>query len=218
MTDNTLHKKISTNENDQTANMQSYYKLHAAIYDLTRWSFLFGRIDLINRLPLEVPKPKILEVGCGTGYNLSRIAKRFPDAQMIGVDVSDDMIAKSTQNLSAYKDRLTLLKQPYMKGDKTFNNSLDCVVFSYSLTMINPQWADLILQAKEDLKPGGLIAVTDFHDSRFEWFKQHMGNNHVRMDGHLTPLLRDHFEPVIDEERSAYLGVWEYMIFVGRKK
>ena len=41
---------------------------------------------------------------------------------------------------------------------------------------------------------------------------------HVRMDGQLLPLLRENFTPVIDQIRPAYGGVWDYGLFVGRKK
>jgi S-adenosylmethionine-diacylgycerolhomoserine-N-methlytransferase len=44
-----------------------------------------------------------------------------------------------------------------------------------------------------------------------------MANNHVRMDSHLTPLLSQEFTPVVNQVKSAYMGVWEYMLFVGKK-
>jgi S-adenosylmethionine-diacylgycerolhomoserine-N-methlytransferase len=83
--------------------------------------------------------------------------------------------------------------------------------------MINPQWEELIRQAKADLKPGGVIAVADFFDSRFEWFKTHMGNNHVRMDGHLLPLLEQEFTTLSHVVKPAYGGVWDYFVHLGRK-
>jgi S-adenosylmethionine-diacylgycerolhomoserine-N-methlytransferase len=83
--------------------------------------------------------------------------------------------------------------------------------------MINPQWEELLQQAYNDLKPGGFIAVVDFHDSRFNWFKRHMGNNHVRMDGHLLPALSQLYKTVFVRIVKAYAGVWEYVLFVGRK-
>jgi S-adenosylmethionine-diacylgycerolhomoserine-N-methlytransferase len=39
----------------------------------------------------------------------------------------------------------------------------------------------------------------------------------VRMDGQLRPILRRTFTPAIDELRNAYGGVWEYLIYVGRR-
>ena len=198
--------------------LQRYYALHARIYDATRWSFLFGRNQIIREIPLDASGQwNILEVGCGTGYNLNNLAKRFPKAKLTGLDVSTDMVDLSIKNTQGYADRVTVLAQPYMLGDTAWNEKLDLVLFSYSLTMINPQWKDLIMQAKADLKPGGFIAVTDFHDSRNLWFKKHMANNHVRMDSHLTPLLSQEFTPVVNQVKSAYMGVWEYMLFVGKK-
>lgn len=213
-----FEKFDSLSEAEQNSTMQRYYKLQSKIYDATRWSFLFGRNQIIREIPLDTNGQwNILEVGCGTGYNLNNLAKRFPKAKLTGLDVSTDMVDLSIKNTQAYADRVTVLAQPYMLGDKTWNDQLDLVLFSYSLTMINPHWKDLIMQAKADLKPGGFIAVTDFHDSRNLWFKKHMANNHVRMDSHLTPLLSQEFTPVVNQVKSAYLGVWEYMLFVGKK-
>ncbi|MCB0666402.1 MAG: class I SAM-dependent methyltransferase, partial [Saprospiraceae bacterium] len=80
-----------------------------------------------------------------------------------------------------------------------------------------PQWEQLIQQAGRDLAPGGYIAVTDFHNSQFSWFRTHMSNHHVRMDGHILPVLQDHFQPDLQLIKSAYLGVWDYFLFIGKK-
>lgn len=213
-----FEKFDSLSEAEQNSTMQRYYKLQSKIYDATRWSFLFGRNQIIQEIPMDDNGQwNILEVGCGTGYNLNNLAKRFPKAKLTGLDVSTDMVDLSIKNTQGYADRVTVLAQPYMLGDTIWNEKLDLVLFSYSLTMINPQWKDLIMQAKADLKPGGFIAVTDFHDSRNLWFKKHMANNHVRMDSHLTPLLSQEFTPVVNQVKSAYMGVWQYMLFVGKK-
>jgi S-adenosylmethionine-diacylgycerolhomoserine-N-methlytransferase len=213
-----FEKFESLSEAEQNSTMQRYYKLQSKIYDATRWSFLFGRNQIIREIPLDSQGSwNILEVGCGTGYNLINLAKRFPNAKLTGLDVSTDMVELSKKNTLAFGERVNVLEQPYTLGDTAWNGQLDLVLFSYSLTMINPHWKDLILQAKADLKPGGYVAVTDFHDSRNLWFKKHMANNHVRMDSHLTPLLSQEFTPVVNLVKLAYLGVWEYMVFVGRK-
>jgi len=112
---------------------------------------------------------------------------------------------------------VTLEEAPYQLGAESRLGQMDAVLFSYSLTMINPQWEELVRQAKADLKPGGMIAVADFYDSRFSWFKTHMGNNHVRMDGHLIPLLKQEFETLSHQVKPAYGGVWDYFVYLGRK-
>lgn len=206
----------SVEEQNQT--MQRYYVLQSQIYDLTRWSFLFGRKQVVRQLPLNPSQAhKILEVGCGTGYNLRLLAKRFPKAQLTGLDVSQHMVNKAARATQAYAQRVALEERPYTLGDTRRHNQMDAILFSYSLTMINPQWADLLQQAYADLKPGGYVAVVDFYDSRFPWFKQHMGNNHVRMDGQLSPVLEATFDTVQHRVKPAYGGVWHYFLYIGQK-
>lgn len=205
-------------EAQQNQLIQRYYRLQSKIYDATRWSFLFGRKQIIREIPLpDEGSWRILEIGFGTGYNLRRLARRFSKAQFFGLDVSEDMQKLATKNLKKFANRVTLEARPYQFGATEWTDQFDAVLFSYSLTMINPQWPELIQQAKNDLKPGGFIAVTDFHHSPFLWFRQHMAANHVRMEGHLLPVLEEHFQPVVAEVKAAYNGIWQYLVFVGRK-
>jgi S-adenosylmethionine-diacylgycerolhomoserine-N-methlytransferase len=94
---------------------------------------------------------------------------------------------------------------------------MDGIVFSYALTMFNPGWELAIDAAARDLSDEGLIAVVDFHDTPCAWFGRWMGINHVRMEGHLLPRLRERFEPVYEEERRAFGGLWRYFLFIGRR-
>jgi len=82
--------------------------------------------------------------------------------------------------------------------------------------MMHKNWESVIEYAQQDLKPGGLIAVVDFHDSSFSWFKRWMGMNHVRMDGHLLPRLQSLFRSLHLEVNHAYGGLWSYFLFIGQ--
>lgn len=202
----------------QNTAMKQYYKFQSKIYDRTRWMFLFGRSGLVHHLPIAQDAPiNILEVGCGTGYNLSSFATYFSQATLTGIDVSEDMIALSRKKVAKYGDRVNLLSKTYGEDTFTEKEQFDVVLFSYALTMINPQWNSLIEQAYKDIKPGGLIAVVDFHDTPNALFKWHMKNNHVRMDSHLVPILEKHFSTLTCDVQNAYLGVWQYFTFVGIK-
>ncbi|MGB4876086.1 MAG: class I SAM-dependent methyltransferase, partial [Candidatus Competibacter sp.] len=75
------------------AALTRYYRWHAPLYDATRWSFLFGRAALIRGIALHRRPRRILEVGCGTGANLLRLSRWFPDADITGLDLSADMLA-----------------------------------------------------------------------------------------------------------------------------
>ncbi len=205
-------------ENTQVKTVRSYYQLHAKIYQATRWSFLFGRRRIIHALKLSMMSDKtVLEVGCGTGHNLSNLAKYHPLLQMIGVDISPEMLKVASKRLQRHSRRVLFLEKPYAPGDWKLPAKPDVVLFSYCLTMINPGWEEALQRAYDDLDEGGLIAVVDFHDSPFKFFHRWMGYNHVRMDNHLLPVLQKRFTPVLLEVDQAYGGLWSYFLFIGKK-
>jgi S-adenosylmethionine-diacylgycerolhomoserine-N-methlytransferase len=206
-------------DNLQSRSMERYYQFHARVYDLTRWTFLFGRRAIIRQLNLQKEaKLHILEVGCGTGFNLSLLANQYPNCLLTGVDVSGDMLAQAAKNTAFWKDRVTLVRQPYGTGEKISTHPPDIILFSYALTMFNPGYLEAIEQAKKDLIPGGLIAVVDFNDTPSPWFRRWMQFNHVRMETHLLPVLDGQFSTLRSSIIRAYGGWWTYFMYTGIKK
>lgn len=203
----------------QPAAMRGYYRWHAAIYDATRWTFLLGRRQLLRHLPIAEHRPQtLLEVGCGTGHNLRRLAEQHPQWQLIGVDVSPDMLARASQATTAHSRRVLLFEQPYGGVEFRLPQTPDVVLFSYALTMFNPGWEAAIEQAWADLPFGGRLAVVDFHDTPSGVFRWWMGQNHVRMEAHLLPFLRGKFDTEFQSVRPAWLfGLWRYFLWVGVK-
>ncbi|MBU6343323.1 MAG: class I SAM-dependent methyltransferase, partial [Bacteroidetes bacterium] len=174
--------------------------------------------EILTRMGLGAESSQtLLEVGCGTGYNLKRLAQRFHKLNLIGVDVSKDMLDQAGKNLAQFPNKVSLIEKPYAPGSFTPPQQPDIILFSYALTMFNPGWEDAIAKAWEDLPVGGKIAVVDFHDTPAGWFRWWMGQNHVRMEAHLIPLLEQRFKPLFYKARRAYGGVWRYCVFVGEK-
>lgn len=196
--------------------LERYYQFHSSIYDATRWSFLFGREGVLMRAACVSKPQRILEVGCGTGRNLPGLRRRFPQAHITGVDLSEQMLAIAAKKVRG--DKTTLLRRSYSAPVHQDGKPFDLVLFSYALSMFNPGWEKAIDAAWEDLAQGGCIAVVDFSDSCFSWFRNWMGVNHVRMEGHLWPYLSGKFAPLLDERFAAYGGAWNYGIFIGRKQ
>jgi S-adenosylmethionine-diacylgycerolhomoserine-N-methlytransferase len=212
------YKELAKKAFEQEKRIQNYYDFQSKIYDATRWSFLFGRKSIIQNLPFSEHIPfSLLEVGCGTGYNLAKISTQYPKAKLYGVDVSRQMIALTKKKFNKQSKSIQLINCPY--NEKTLRHlpaPPKVILFSYALTMINPQWKSLVLQAKKDLPNNGFIAVVDFHNSPLNWFKNHMSQHHVKMEGHILPFLKNHFETVHENIQSAYGGVWKYFSFIGR--
>lgn len=197
--------------------VEKYYRFHSRIYDATRWSFLFGRDATLDEVARAGAKPRrILEVGCGTGKNLANLCARFPEAAVVGVDLSAAMLARATEKIARFGPRARLVQRAYDAPLAT-EEPFDLVLFSYALSMFNPGFEVAIEAAHAQLADDGQIAVVDFHATRWPLFERWMGVNHVRMNGQLRPLLRAHFLPQVDEVRAAYGGAWSYLVFVGRK-
>ena len=66
-----------------------------AEHDATHWWYVARRQILSRLIATEIKPPKgarILEVGCGTGRNLIRLARRRPELALYGVDASTVML------------------------------------------------------------------------------------------------------------------------------
>ncbi len=196
--------------------IKRYYRFHARIYDLSRWTFLKGRKALRATVAESLTPHRILEVGCGTGTNLLHLARLFPVAHLAGIDISADMLAVAKKKLRNFSHRLTLVQAAYDRPMAP-GPQFDQIVFSYALSMFNPGWEEALAAAILDLKGEGTIAVVDFHDSPSPAFKKWLGLNHVRLDGHLLPFLRSQFLPCRWDIRPVYGGLWSYFFFIGHK-
>jgi S-adenosylmethionine-diacylgycerolhomoserine-N-methlytransferase len=191
-----------------------YYRWHAPIYDLTRWTFLFGRGALLRRLAPGPAPSHIIEIGCGTGRNLAVLARRFPTARLTGIDLSQDMLTRAKLKLSRFGSRVSWRQQRF-DARSDIGPAGDLLLFSYSLSMMNPGWEEALPRAALELKPGGRIAVVDFAGTPWSGFRRWMACNHVRTEDHLLPALKALFRPLLVQERRAYAGLWRYFLFVG---
>ncbi|MEX0951558.1 MAG: class I SAM-dependent methyltransferase [Gammaproteobacteria bacterium] len=194
--------------------LERYYHLHARIYDSTRWSFLFGRRALVRALARHCQPQRILEVGCGTGYNLQLLQQQFPDAELTGIDLSADMLAVAKHKLG---NRVRLLTQRYDQP-LAATAGFDVIVFSYALSMFNPGWETALKSAAKDLQPGGHLACVDFHTTTSRLFARWMAFNHVQMGGHISRALQADFHTDDLRLHNAYGKLWQYLLFIGQPR
>jgi S-adenosylmethionine-diacylgycerolhomoserine-N-methlytransferase len=147
------------------AAIQRFYRLHARIYDETRWPFLYGRRRAVAALDLR-PDSRVLEVGCGTGLNLRYILEYLdPEAgALVGVDYSPDMLRQAEKRIAARGWQNVALHQADA-ATLDLGRRFDAILFAFSVAVI-PNWSAALERACEHLTPGGRLVVLDF--GRFE--------------------------------------------------
>lgn len=150
---------------DAGLHMDRMYRFQRHIYDLTRRYYLLGRTTMINGL-VPPPAGAVLEIGCGTGWNLIEAARLYPQARFYGFDIATVMLETAATKIAraGLADRIALAH-----GDATaFSGrvlfarpSFDRIFASYVLSMI-PDWRAVLDRAIEHLAPGGSFHIVDF--------------------------------------------------------
>jgi S-adenosylmethionine-diacylgycerolhomoserine-N-methlytransferase len=147
--------------------MDKMYRRQRHIYDASRKFYLLGRDEVIARVG-AAPGDGVMEIACGTGRNLIKLARAYPQAEFFGLDVSKEMLATAASSIARARlsARVTLAQ-----GDATSFSSTELfgrakferVLISYALSMI-PGWRAAIEQALDALAPGGVVHIVDFGD------------------------------------------------------
>lgn len=84
-------------------------------------SFVFDRFaetiaaplhDLAMRRIAAAPGPgaRVLDVGCGGGQFAIKLAGRFPDARVVGLDLSPEQVARARSRGASLRDRVTFVE------------------------------------------------------------------------------------------------------------
>ncbi len=216
--------------------LESFYRGQAEDYDAFRARLLHGRSELFSRLAF--PSNAVwVDLGAGTGENLLFTGNQLRNLrEIVLVDLSQSLLNVARQRI----EQLGLEQARCLLADATelaFEpESVDVVTFSYSLTMI-PDWFQAIEMAYRMLKPGGILAATDFYVSRKyagEMHRQHgwlrrtfwslwFASDNVFLSGDHPAMLHrkfnvDQFDERLGKVPYIPLARAPYYIFIGHKE
>ncbi|ELR98212.1 class I SAM-dependent methyltransferase [Gloeocapsa sp. PCC 73106] len=140
-----------------TLPVQQEYSHLAPIYD-RRWaSYIQKSIQATTNL-LEINPPNsILDLGCGTGTLLQSLSHLFPEAQLVGLDFSQEMINIAKKKLPDSVKLLVGSADHLPFADNCFDLVISTSAFHY---FPNPRLA--IQEANRVLKPKGSLVISDW--------------------------------------------------------
>ena len=111
----------------------------------------------------------MLDVGCGGGFTIRRLLKRNKDAQVYGIDISEESVAKAKKVNAEVLDKQVFItlgsaeKLPYEDGKFNLVTAVETVYFW-------PNLPNCLQEVRRVLKSGGKFAIlVEMVDSDSKW-------------------------------------------------
>jgi S-adenosylmethionine-diacylgycerolhomoserine-N-methlytransferase len=202
------------NSPDTKEDLIRHYKKDASIYDFNRRFFLFGRNRLINQIAKTLSPSSILEIGCGTGVNLIKLNKLFPDSKITGLDVSPEMLQVARTKISRNAN-ITLIND--MFDQHTSLPTFDLILCSYTASTV-PNLSLFLNTIATHLTDQGHFACVDFHSSGSAVFERWISHSIPIRTNFPEELLVKFFAKRQLKVSHAYGGIWKYFYYIGQKR
>jgi ubiquinone/menaquinone biosynthesis C-methylase UbiE len=142
------------------------YRKKAKHYDITSWLYpapgyphRAQRLRAVQALGLRAGD-SVIDMACGTGLNFPLIEKVIgPDGRIVGVDMTDAMLAQAQDRIAANGwSNISLVQSD--AADFDFPAEVDAILSTYALTQV-PECAAVIAHGAAALHRGGRWVVLD---------------------------------------------------------
>lgn len=147
----------------------STYDRFAPLYDR-----IFGRVLEPGRQAMTAAArahdpASVLEVGVGTGLTLAGYP---PEARVVGIDLSPDMLERARRRAASMPQRQVSLHVMNAERMEFADDSFDCVTVPYVLS-VTPHPTRLVHEIRRVCKPdGAILVVNHFSGSPFWWLME----------------------------------------------
>lgn len=145
-------------------NKEQFFNIWASTYDWLFPSVFYQALHQRLLEYIEFPEfARVLDLGCGTGKLLDRLATHFPQLQGTGLDFSEKMLANA-RSRNRYPTRMT-----YVQGrveSLPFDVDHFDAVFSTISFLHYPQPQRVLEEVSRVLRPGGQFYLVDSVPSR----------------------------------------------------
>lgn len=139
----------------ETDFVNGVYEKLASIYDYVFGPTLHaGRLQALQRMAIS-PGDRILEVGVGTGINLSLYPK---DCSITGIDLSDSMLERAYERVARNGLRHVRLQQMDASALAFPDDSFDIVYAPYLISVV-PDPVQVAREMRRVCRPGGRVII-----------------------------------------------------------
>ena len=138
--------------------LQEYSRL-ARVYD-RRWArYIEATVaNTLRRLPLA-GQERVLDVGCGTGVLLERLAGTHPAGLLVGIEPVEAMRDRARSRLPPETELREAWTEALPYSDSEFDVVVSCNMFHYVR-----QPAQALTEMRRVLRPNGRLVLTDWCD------------------------------------------------------
>ncbi|MDP8266507.1 MAG: methyltransferase domain-containing protein [Candidatus Aceula meridiana] len=125
-------------------------------------------LTLLENLPTNIKGGRILDVGMGTGWLTEKVAERFPDADIFGVDFAEGMVQ------SARKKNIDFVIQADARALPFQKESFDLIVSNCAYQWVEDLKKTFTLN-REILRSHGYFCFTCFGESTLKELWESLG-------------------------------------------
>ena len=151
-----------------------HYDVTSRFYPMPGYPQRAQRLRAVQALGLR-PGDSVVDIACGTGLNFSLIEQVIgPDGRIVGVDLTDGMLAQAQQRIETNGwSNISLVQADAAEFD--FPTEVDGILSTYALSQV-PECAEVIAHGAAALSRGGRWVVLDLEapESAPRWLA-HLG-------------------------------------------
>jgi len=155
---------------DRYARLRNIYADYAPGYDRRFARYSRRTLDEAERAIARRPPTRLLDVACGTGLLGERLRKRWPSMDIVGVDLSPEMLARAAERLPPSSASRTVhaaeaARTEWLEGSAESlpvdDHDFDAVVCTNAFHLVQESDAALA-EFRRVLRPGGRLIIVDW--------------------------------------------------------
>ena len=155
--------------NKRENEMKDFFNEKVDGYDELHLKIIAGKEKIVDYIPKDAKN--IIDLGAGTGLQLIKIYKEFPNIKTVAIDISDEMLKKLEER--HISDNITIVNKSFFDYD--FGFDIDAVISTQALHHFEPSDKMVLFKKVYDsLRIGGVFVNEDYFAENNESVKNTM--------------------------------------------